>query len=137
MRDGKKGFKYIVYATILTNMFLIVLGYMTRVSIEKFVSQNALNLIAVLVAIWTTNDSNFYSTICSMKTLGLSGKKIFISVPFVSGLIAIFLVKDFETFIVKWLSIMSWIGIPIGIMWWIIYLKERRETKDDNCSRGD
>lgn len=132
--DAKRGFKYIVMATFLTNTLLIVLGYLMAVSIEVFTAMSILNLVAILVAIWTTNDSNFYSTLCSLEVLGLTPKKIFIFIPLISSLVAIFWIKDFESFIVKWLSVMSWIGIPIGIMWWIVYIKEKGARKNDNCS---
>ncbi len=124
--DGKKGFKYIAISTFLINIILTLLGYTMNFGMEKFVSLNILNLIAILVSIWTTNDSNFYSTMCSLKNIGISKKKVLIFVPMISSMISIFVIKDFESFITKWLSIMSWIGIPFGVMWWIIFLKRRK-----------
>lgn len=133
VEDGKKGFRYIVLSTFVTNIMLIILGYVISISIESFVSLNILNLLAILIAIWTTNDSNFYSTMCSLNVMGVSKKVILLLLPLVSSMISIFVIKDFESFIVKWLSVMSWIGIPLGIMWWIIYIK-KGGNKNDNCA---
>lgn len=123
--NGKKGFKYIVLATFLTNILLVVFGYLIRISMEDFVSISALNLVAILVAIWTTNDSNFYSTMCSLEEKGISKKTVFVFVPLFSSIISIFLVGNFETHLVQWLSLMSWIGIPMGIAWWVLYVRDR------------
>lgn len=129
VEDGKKGFRYIVLSTFMTNIMLMILGYIISISIEIFVSLNILNLLVVLIAIWTTNDSNFYSTICSLNVMGISKKAIFLLIPLVSSMISIFVIKDFESFIVKWLSVMSWIGIPLGVMWWIIFIKKGGNEK--------
>lgn len=127
IHDGKKGFKYIALSTFLINIALTVLGYIMNSGMQEFVSLSIFNLVAVLVAIWTTNDSNFYSTMCSLINIGISKRQIIIFVPLISSMVSIFVVKEFETFITKWLSIMSWIGIPLGVMWWIIFMKRRKE----------
>lgn len=123
VREPQRGFKYITLATFLTNILLIIFGYLISISIESFVAISVINLIAILVAIWTTNDSNFYSTICSLEELGISKKRTFIFIPLVSSALSIMMVEAFESYLVKWLSLMSWIGIPLGLMWWIFYLK--------------
>ncbi len=72
VKEGKKGFKYIIFATFLTNILLIALGYFINTNIETMAATSIVNLIALLVAIWTTNDSNFYSTMRSLEELGIS-----------------------------------------------------------------
>lgn len=124
IKERKKGFKYIILATFLTNILLIALGYFINTNIEAMAATSIVNLIALLVAIWTTNDSNFYSTMRSLEELGLSKKKALLCVPLISCVLSLLIVEKFETYLIEWLSLMSWVGIPIGIMWWIIYLKE-------------
>ncbi len=126
VKDGKRGFKYIILATFVTNIMLIILGFLLSVSIEEFVLINVMNLLAILAALWTTNDSNFYSTLCSLKVVGLSKKKVLLFVPLIAGLLSIILSRNLELYLTNWLTLMSWIGIPLGIMWWVIYGKEWR-----------
>lgn len=129
VKERKKGFKYIILATFLTNILLIALGYFINTTIEAMAATSIVNLIALLVAIWTTNDSNFYSTMRSLEELGISKKKTLLCVPLISCVLSLLIVEKFETYLIEWLSLMSWIGIPIGIMWWIFFLKE---VKYDN-----
>lgn len=124
VKEGKKGFKYIVLATFVTNILLIFLGFLINVSMELFVSISIMNLLSILTAIWTTNDSNFYSTICSLKELGISKKKTFFYIPLIASIISIAIAGELEFYLIEWLNFMSWVGIPFGIMWWIIYVKE-------------
>lgn len=35
----------------------------------------------------------------------------------------------FDDYIVSWLSLMSWVGVPLSIVWWIIFLKDIKEGK--------
>jgi len=123
VKEAKKGFKYIILATFLTNILLIVLGYFICTDIEAMAAISVVNLIALLVAIWTTNDSNFYSTMRSLEELGISKKKTLLCVPLISCVLSLIMVEKFESYLTEWLSLMSWVGIPIGIMWWIFYLK--------------
>lgn len=124
VKEGKKGFKYIIFATFLTNILLIALGYFINTNIETMAATSIVNLIALLVAIWTTNDSNFYSTMRSLEELGISKIKTVLCVPLISCVLSLLMVEKFETYLIEWLSLMSWVGIPIGIIWWIFYLKE-------------
>lgn len=124
IKEGKKGFKYIILATFLTNILLVVLGYFISTNIEAMAAISVVNLIALLVAIWTTNDSNFYSTMRSLGELGISKRKTLLYVPLISCVLSLLIVEKFEAYLIEWLSLMSWVGIPIGIMWWIFYFKE-------------
>ena len=127
VKKAKKGFKYIVCATFLTNILLVILGYLINTDINSFAAFSVINFIALLVALWTTNDSNFYSIICSLEELGISKRKTVLCVPILSSVLSIVVVENFDLYLTRWLSLMSWIGVPIGIMWWVFYLKDRED----------
>lgn len=127
--DGKKSFIYILMATFVANNLLIYLGYILNYSIFEFTSVSLLNLIAIIVAIWTSNDSNFFSTTKALETLNFNSIKVKICLPLISCFISIIIKGTFEDYIVSWLSLMSWIGVPFSIIWWVIFLKDTKEEK--------
>jgi len=130
--SGIKAFIYIILATIVADMFLIGIGYFLATDLMIISRENTVVFICILISIWTTNDSNFYSTMCVLNQVLKNSKLIILTIPIISALITILFIKDFEGFIIRWLSLMSWIGIPFGLYWWYLLKKE----KNVNSFRG-
>ena len=128
--DFKQSYLYILLATIFSNFTLIALGYFfaryTDVgSFEEFVSFFGISfgLMILVLSIWTTNDSNFFSSMKALESLNIQKRYIFIVLPFVSALLSLHYGDDLFSLIGDWLKLMSWIAIPLTIFWWHIVIK--------------
>ena len=133
--DFKKSYFYILLATLFFNFLLIFFGYYfgryTQINtFMDFVSILGLSIgiILFLLNIWTTNDSNFFSSMQILKNFNINKKIVFTILPLINGLLAIYYQDDLFSVIGKWLKLMSWIGIPMSLYWWLVLYFDLREV---------
>jgi len=130
----KNTFIQLIFGLILGDFLLIFLGYIyaNTYNIDNF--NEFLNVFGVFVGsfililnIWSTNDSNFYNSINILKQLNVSKKTTFLLLPFISVLLVYFFGKDLFSIIGNWLIVMSNVGLVMILVWWYIYIKEKRD----------
>jgi hypothetical protein len=121
----KQSYLYILLATICSNFLLITLGYFfakyTNInSFEEFVMAIGISFgfIIFIMNIWSTNDSNFFSSMNALERLNIKKKYTFIVLPLISALLSVSYKNDLFNIIGSWLKIMGWVAIPLTIFWW-------------------
>lgn len=124
-KDFLPSYIYILLALLVSNFSLIALGYTfgryTQISsFGEFVSILGLSfgILLLLLNIWSTNDSNFFSSQKALKTLGIKKKYAFLIFPFIGAFLAIAFQDDLFGLIGGWLKLMGWIAIPLTLFWW-------------------
>jgi len=134
--DFKSSYFYILMAMLVFNFMLIWLGYLfgkfTNIhTFKEFVSLLGVStgLLLFVLNIWTTNDSNFFSSMQILKFFNFDKKIIFIVLPLISYLLAIYYKDNLFNIIGSWLKIMSWIAIPLTMFWWYILKKQYTGAK--------
>lgn len=128
-----KSYLYILLALLVGNFFLISLGYIfgtyTQVSsFGEFASLLGISFgsFLLLLNIWTTNDSNFFSSQKALETLGIKKQYAFSILPFLSAILAIIFQDDLFSLIGSWLKLMGWIAIPLTLFWWLQIVKLKK-----------
>jgi purine-cytosine permease-like protein len=79
--------------------------------------------LLLLLNIWTTNDSNFFSSQKVIQTLGVKKQYTFLILPLLNGFLAITFQDDLFSLIGSWLKLMGWMAIPLTLFWWYIVVK--------------
>jgi len=136
VRSPKPAFLYVIAALFVADILVILLGSFSASilgigSMKEFlaVSGGFVAALAVILNIWSTNDSNFYSTMKALETLKINKKTAFIIVCLLSGIIAGYGKDDLFSLIGKWLIFMSWLGVPLALFWWFQLLKSHQGIK--------
>lgn len=130
VRSPKPAFIYVISALFVADILLIMLGYISASildigSMDEFLETSGgfLAALAVILNIWSTNDSNFYSTMKALETLKIDKFNVFLIVCLISGVVAGYGQGELFNMIGRWLILMSWIGVPLAIYWWIQFLR--------------
>ena len=125
-------FVYAVMAILAADILLIFLGYIFSVQCEihsliqlfSFLGPKWLPAV-VFISLWSTNDSNFFSSMKVLEKLGLNKKVVFLILPAISALLLLFLREDIFSVLGKWLELMGWTSIAFAILWWSVVFKYR------------
>ena len=138
VKNPRKAFFYVISALFLADIILIFIGFISSKvhnisSMDTFLSIGSIPIVIIgmIISIWSTNDSNFFSTMRAMEAYGIKKWQIYVSVSFISGVIASIGHRKLFSFMGNWLILMGWIGMPIALLWYIIYFKERKITLKD------
>lgn len=136
IRYPKLAFLYVIAALFVADILVILLGTISASilgigSMKEFlsVSSGFIAALAVILNIWSTNDSNFYSTMKALETLKIDKRTAFIIVCLLSGIIAGYGKDDLFSLIGNWLVLMSWLGVPLAVFWWFQFLKSQKAIK--------
>jgi cytosine permease len=132
VKNSNKAFIYIVSALFMANILLIFMGFLAAKvhsldSMEKFlsISGNIVLISSIIVSIWSTNDSNFFSTMKALEAFRVNKYYIYFGVSVISGSIASIGHNNLFQLLGEWLILMGWIGIPLSIFWWSIFIKDK------------
>ena len=135
VKNYRKAFIYVISALFLADITLIFIGFITSKihnidSMDVFLSigSTPIMVVGMIISIWSTNDSNFFSTMRALEAYSIKKWKIYICISFLSGAIASIGQNKLFEFIGDWLILMGWIGIPIAIFWYIIYFREKKKS---------
>jgi cytosine permease len=115
---------------ILADRGLIALGYAMasqdpeRNMLAAFLTATSLpGLLFLLLALWSTNDSNVYSTLQAFAGLHLPAIPLTLFATSIAGLAAAVWGDELFGFVGGWLSAMGWLGIGFGGLWWCVLLR--------------
>lgn len=134
-KDINKSYLYILLAMIFSNFFLIVLGYMfgrytgirTFEELLLFLG-TGFGVMLFVLNIWSTNDSNFFSSSKALESLKINKNISFMILPFISALLAISFQDDLFSLIGSWLKLMGLIAVPLTLFWWYKVYKFERQS---------
>lgn len=123
--NGRSAWLAVSAGLFIADILLITLGYISAgwgiLSLEDFVSVlGPAGTVAVFVSIWSTNDSNFFSTLKAAEAFGLRRWTVFVGTSVVSALLALAGQHALLNYLGTWLTIMAWLGLPIAVFWLII-----------------
>ena len=130
-----KFFKTFFYATIailLADILLILLGYIFSLQYEIFSLNKLFRVLEVkylplivFISLWSTNDSNFFSSMRVVEKLGFNKKTAFLFLPAISAILVLLFKEDIFSILGKWLKIMGWTSVGFSILWWSLLFKYR------------
>ncbi|MBL0708141.1 MAG: hypothetical protein JJW00_03745 [Sulfurimonas sp.] len=133
-KSFKAGYISVLIGMIIGNFSLLFLGYILAKNsgIYNFADFALLfstffGTILLVLNIWTTNDSNFYSSMVALQQFGVGKKVSFIVLPFCSALLVIFFQEGLFGIIGDWLVMMGYIGVVFSLLWWYVLLKGVRK----------
>jgi len=132
VKNSNKAFIYVISALFLADILLISMGFLAAKvhsldSMEKFlsISGNIVLISSMIVSIWSTNDSNFFSTMKALEAFRVNKYYIYFGVSVISGTIASIGHDNLFQLLGKWLILMGWIGIPLSVFWWSMFIKDK------------
>ncbi|WP_315828395.1 MULTISPECIES: hypothetical protein [unclassified Bradyrhizobium] len=121
-----------VAALALADISLIGFGYyMARLGLVLDASSGlpdvsvAIGFCFFIAGLWSTNDSNLYSTSIALQNMGARSKIwpwLFVCIA--AGF-AIALKSDLFGWIGQWLILMGWIAIPLCALWWYVLFRRK------------
>ena len=109
---------------------LITLGYFLfrstgTVEIRSLLgkSYSFLAVLFLLLNIWSTNDSNLFSTGRALAITGWNAKICLLVPAFIGGLLAALWGPHLFDWFGRWLQVMGWVGIGFSLLWWIVWFR--------------
>jgi len=145
MDIAKKGenflntFISLLIGLILGFFLLLYLGYFLSkfYNINSFYELNMVfgslfAIVLLVLNIWTTNDSNFYSSMLALESIGIKKVISFILLPFISVALVYFYKDNLYNILSKWLYLMSYIGFVFTAIWWYIIIKQLKLKRIKN-----
>lgn len=130
----------ILCGTAVANILLIAVGFfyprLTAVLLEPGSGSSTFGLLIaalLIIALWTTNDSNFYSTEKALRSFGVPTTATSLVVIAVTAIAGVAVGDGLFVLVGPWLQLMGWIGIPMGVFWAIRYLRRDRKTEPDKA----
>jgi len=142
-KNFKVGYTSVLIGMFIGNFLLLFLGYILAKNsgINNFTDFVALfgsflGMLLLVLNIWTTNDSNFYSSMVALKQIGVSKKVSFMLLPFISASLVMVFQDNLFTIIGEWLVFMGYIGIMFTILWWYIIINKYFNYSLYNNSKG-
>ena len=137
----REGYTSLLIGLIIGNFLLIFMGYLFAKSngisnFNEFVILfgSTLGIVLFTLNIWSTNDSNFYSSMLALNKLNISNTISFLLLPLVSVLLVISYKSNLFDMLGIWLIYMSYIGIFFTIFWW--YTIYKIKTKKANIKNN-
>lgn len=125
-----------VAGLLVGNGALIALGYAlsrtdsTRQILDVFLSGAQLpGFVFLFASLWSTNDSNAYSTMQVLRRVGAPVRPLMLLYALVAGGAAAVSARILHGVLGVWLQAMGWIGVAIGLMWWIVLLRRRNSIE--------
>lgn len=134
LRHPGKAVTAVLVGTVAADLGLLLVGFFYPDSASVFLSETEgsklFGILAgffMIIALWSTNDSNFFSTEKALQRLGVPSKYTAIAVVLLTGCIGTIVGRDLFSLIGGWLQLMGWIGIPMGLFWLVkVRLIKRR-----------
>lgn len=138
VRQPRTAVTAILVGTITADVSLMTIGFLYPEFTSRLIGETSekgifgiLAATFVIIALWSTNDSNFYSTEKALHNLGVPTILTAGLVVVATAAIGVLIGDRFFSVIAPWLQAMGWIGIPLGLFWLVSYLKQRGNWKRD------
>lgn len=126
LRNPSTAISAILFGTAIADVSLIIIGLLYPTSSALFLGGsedrrvlNSLSTLFILIALWSTNDSNFYSTDRALKQFGLQSGSSALIVVILTASVGMMVGPRLFDIVGNWLKLMGWIGIPMGVFWLI------------------
>ena len=111
---------------------LIALGYFLfrskgTVEIRSLLgnSYSFLAALFLLINVWSTNDSNLFSTGRALAITGCNYRICLLVPAFIGGLLAALWGPHLFDWFGRWLQLMGWLGIGFSLLWWVVWFRRR------------
>jgi len=124
-----------VLGLLVADLCLIGLGYFLArngLAVESTLALSkahyGLAYAFFIAGLWSTNDSNIYSTRIAIRNMGLRAEFwpwLFVGLATV---VAITVKDELFNWIGRWLILMGWIAVPLTGWWWFVLLKKKHSN---------
>jgi purine-cytosine permease-like protein len=138
VRQPRTALTAILVGTIIADVSLMTIGFLYPEFTSRLIGETSekgifgvLAATFVIIALWSTNDSNFYSTEKALHNLGVPTMLTAGLVVVATAAVGVLIGDRFFSVIAPWLQAMGWIGIPLGLFWLLSYFKQRGNWKRD------
>ena len=86
-------------------------------------SYSLLAVLFLLLNIWSTNDSNLFSTGRALAVTGWNHKICLLVPAFIGGLLAALWGPHLFDWFGRWLQFMGWMGMGFSLFWWVVWFR--------------